>query len=57
MVINQERNLSFICNFIDMNSKHSLQEIIGRPEDEIFDATCFEENRSWKKSQVCFGRK
>lgn len=40
-----------------MNSKHSLQEIVGRPEDEIFDATCFEENRSWKKSQVCFGRK
>lgn len=32
-----------------MNNKHSLQEIVGGPEEVIFDATCFEENRSGKK--------
>lgn len=53
MVMNQERSLWFI----DMNSKHCLKEIIVGPEEVIFDATCFEENRSWKKSPTCSGRK
>jgi len=34
-----------------MNSKHSLQEITGGPENEIFDATCFEQTEVGQNHQ------